>query len=186
MQLTVREPLGTSAPVAAPDGFRCEDNGRERRISGRWFSLGAVGALFFVALWDGVYGVVLHFALSSQNLPLSGAIVLLILGILGIGMAYAAIAYLVNRTSVRVDASRVSVGHGPLPWFGGKVIPKTEISRVWSEKIGSASDEDTLFEPSVTYSVRLLLKGGETVNLVTGLRAPEQALFIEQQTRKFL
>jgi hypothetical protein len=106
--------------------------------------------------------------------------VLVILGALGVAMAYTVIAYLINRTIVRVDAAMVSVRHGPLHWFGAKDIPKAEIARVWSEKIGQPSDEDTLFEPSVTYRVRLLLKKGAKLTLVTGLRSPEQALFIEQ------
>jgi hypothetical protein len=39
-------------------------------------------------------------------------------------------------------------------------------------------------EQSVTYRVRLQLKDGKTITLASGLRAPEQALFIEQQVRK--
>jgi hypothetical protein len=34
------------------------------------------------------------------------------------------------------------------------------------------------------YLVKLILKNGKTVKLVTGLRAPEEALFIEQQIFK--
>lgn len=176
--------LETDGPVPLPDGFRFEDIGMERRVSLRWFSLGIIGALIFVALWDGVLGFVIQGALSVKNPPLSGLLVLLILGAVGVGMAYAVIAYLFNRTSVRVDAARVSVGHGPVPWFGARVVPRADIARVWSEKVGRESDDDTMFEPSVTYRVRVLLKGGRTLNLVTGLRAPEQALFLEQQIRK--
>lgn len=181
-----REPLNADAPVAVPEGFLCEDDGRERSISWRWFSLRIIGALFFVALWDGVAAFVFLAAVSTKNVPLPALLVLLLFAAVGIGMAYGVIAYLINRTIVRVDAARVSVGHGPLPWFGAKDIPRADISRVWSEKIGRASDEDAMFEPSITYGVKLLLKGGQTLNLVTGLRAPEQALFIEQQTRKSL
>lgn len=180
------EPLemDPNVPVTLPDGFRFDDNGSERRISWRWFSLGIIGALFFVALWDGIAGFTLRAALSTKNLPLPALLVLLLLAICGIAMTYGVIAYLVNRTIIHLDPARLSVEHGPLPWFGAKDIPKVDISRVWSEKVGQASDDDTMFEPSVTYRVKLILKGDKTLNLVTGLHAPEQALFIEQQIRK--
>jgi hypothetical protein len=164
-----------------PDGFRIEDDGAERRISWRWFSLGTLGALVFVSLWDGILAFVIYLVLSSKGAPLSALAVLAILGVLGVGMAYAVVAYLINRTVLHVDAATVSVRHGPLPWFGAKEIPKAEIAHVWSETIGRPSDEDTLFEPAVTYRVRLLLMSGPTLTLVSGLRAPEQAQFIEQR-----
>ena len=46
------------------------------------------------------------------------------------------------------------------------------------------TDEDTEFVPAVSYAVKLFLKAGKTLDLVRGLLAPEQALFIEQQIRK--
>jgi hypothetical protein len=170
-----------------PDGFKVDDNGRERRISWRWISWRAIGALVFVALWDGILaltlGGVFYGAHSFKNDPRWVPAGIAILLSLGVAMAYAVAAYLVNRTLVRLDPARVSVQHGPLPWFGTKDIPRADIVRVWSEKSGQEREEDTLFEPSVTYRVKLLLRGGKTLNLVTGLLAPEWALFIEQQIR---
>lgn len=182
--------LDPNLPVAIPDGFQLGDDGRERRISWRWISWGTLGATLFIFLWDGVLAFCLQAFCSSKgartDVPLwvSAGIAALIAG--GILMAYAAAAYLVNRTSVRIRTGQVSVRHGPLPWLGAKDISRLDIARVWSEKVGRATDEDTAFDPSVTYAVRLLLKGGQELNLLTGLLAPEQALFIEQEIRKSL
>lgn len=179
------EPLNMdpNVPVALPDGFRLDDNGSERSISWRWISMRAVGVFLFAVLWDSVLAVVLYGAFLGKALPLSVLAGLLILVAVGAGMTYAVVAYLVNHTSVHVDATRVSVRHGPLPWFGAKGVSRTDIDRVLSEK-HTELDDDGGIEPSVTYKVKLLLKGSVTLNLVTGLHAPEQALFIEQQIRR--
>ena len=179
------EPLDMdpNVPVALPDGFRFDDNGSERRISWRWISMRAVGAFLFIALWDGILAAVIYGAFLGKALPLSVLAVLLPMGVIGAAMTYAVIAYLINRTSVRVDGARVSVRHGPLPWFGAKDVSRAAIDRVLSEKHAQL-DDDGGFEPRTTYTVMLLLKGGVALSLVAGLHAPEQALFIEQQIRK--
>lgn len=175
--------MDPNVPVALPAGFRLDDNGSERRISWRWISMRAVGVFLFAVLWDSVLAAVLYAAFLGKAPPLSVLAVLLILGAIGAGMTYLVFAYLVNHTSVHVDAARVSVRHGPLPWFGAKDVSRTDIDRVLSERHAQL-DDDGGIEPSVTYKVMLLLKGGVALSLVAGLHAPEQALFIEQQIRK--
>ena len=44
--------------------------------------------------------------------------------------------------------------------------------------------DGTIFQPRELYLVKLILKSGKTLKFVTGLHAPDQALFIEQQIRK--
>jgi hypothetical protein len=86
-----------------------------------------------------------------------------------------------------VNATGVSVRHGPLPWLGARDVATADIDGVVSERVindSADSSDGTIFEPRVIYSVKLMLKSGKTVTLVTGLRAPNQALFIEQQIRK--
>ena len=179
------EPLDMdpNVPVALPDGFRLDDNGSERRISWRWISMRAVGTFLFIALWDSILAAVIYGAFLGKALPLSVLAILLLMGVIGAAMTYAVIAHLINRTSVHVDGARVSVRHGPLPWFGAKDLSRTAIDRVLCEK-HARLDDDGGFEPRVTYTVMLLLKGGVALSLVAGLHAPEQALFIEQQIRK--
>ena len=184
------EPLDSdpNVPVAPPDGFQFEDKGLERLISWRWISWQTLGATVFITLWDVVMAFVLHAICSSKNAfkgaPLWVPLAIVALIAVGISMTYAVAAYLVNRTSVQLRSGQVSVWHGPLPWFGEKDVTRADIARVWSEKIGQVTDEDTAFVPAVSYAVKLLLKAGKTLNLVSGLLAPEQALFIEQQIRK--
>lgn len=176
------EPLESPAvPVPLPRGFRLEDSGGGRRVRWRWVSPRAVGTFVFILLWDAILAVVLRYAIPADPPP-SALAALLALAAFGAGVTYAGVAYLVNRTSVHVDAARVSVRHGPLPWPGARDVLKADIDRAFGEKHAQL-DDDGGFEPNVTYKVVLLLKGGARRVLVSGLRAAEQALFIEQLIR---
>jgi len=65
-------------------------------------------------------------------------------------------------------------------------VAKADIHGVVSERVINDSDssDGTIFQPREVYLVKLMLKSGKTLRLVTGLRAPDQALFIEQQIRR--
>lgn len=183
INLPVGEPLAMAPNVSVtlPDGFQIDDDGGRRRISWRWFSWQALGVLAFVALWDGLLALWLY-AVFSAGVPLFVLVAGLMMGAIGTGMTYAVVACLVNRTSIRVDAAEVSVRHGPLPWPGERNVRKADIDSVCSEK--HERSDDTLWDPGMSYAVKLVLKGGRTLKLVVGLRAPEQALFVEQQIRE--
>lgn len=175
--------LNPSVPVAPPGSFRCAADGGERRISWRWISLRAVGAFMFFVLWDGILAAVLYGMSFAKDPPMFALAVPLFLAAVGAGITYALAAYLVNRTSIRMDGTRVSVRHGPLPWPGAKDVLRADIDRVFCETYDRGDDEAG-WEPRMTYNVMLRLKGGAALSLASGLHAPEEALFIEQQIRK--
>ena len=125
--------------------------------------------------------------LRTKSWPAPALAITLLLALPAAATIYGWLAYLVNRTTVRVDAARVSVRHGPLPWLGAKDVAKADSDGVVSERVindSSDSSDGTIFQPREIYLVKLMLKSGKTLSLVTGLRAPDQALFIEQQIRK--
>lgn len=134
------EPLegDPSAPAAIPKGFVLEEGGALRILSWRWVSLQSVGAFIFILLWNAFLATVFYFALSSKGgLPFVILLLMLVLVAFGAAAEYAALAYLLNRTTVTVDAQRITVRHAPLRWFGEKDIPGAGIERVFSEKYES-------------------------------------------------
>lgn len=171
--------LDPSVPVAPPNGFRIDDGGR--RVSWRWFTWPAVGGLVFAVLWDGILAAWLY-CVSLTSAPWFVTAGGVLMTAIGVGMTYSVIALLLNRTSLRVDAAEVSVRHGPLPWREERDVRRADIDSVFCEKI--VGSDETLWDPALSYTVKLALRGGRTLNLVAGLRAPEQALFIEQLIRK--
>jgi hypothetical protein len=181
IQFRLGEPLlrDPSVRVPLPRGFRFEPHGGGWRLSWRWISIQAVAVSLFALLWDSILVATLYGVSSSKSFPLFVVVCLLALVLTGAGMTYTAIAYLIDRTSVIVDGAQVSVRHGPLPWFGERTVARADIAGVVSEK--HTTDDDGGFDPAVTYKVVLLLKTGGTLTLVSGLRRPEHALFIEDQ-----
>jgi hypothetical protein len=183
------EPLHAyrGAPVTLPQGFQLEDDGLERRISWRWFSWYAMRGLIFTAIFSAPFAFVLYAYVNSSNRswPTPVAAITVLLALPGAATLYGWLAYLINRTTVRADATRISVRHGPLPWRGKDVL-RGDIGTIVSERVINDSDssDGTIFQPREIYLVKLVLKNGKTVKLVTGLRAPEEALFIEQQILK--
>jgi hypothetical protein len=184
------EPLDAyrGVPVALPGGFQLDDNGLERRISWRWFSWYAMRGIIFAGIFCVPFAFVLYAYANSpdKSWPAPALAITLLLGLPAVVTIYGWLAYLVNRTTVRVDAMRVSVRHGPLPWLGSKDVERADIDGVVSERVINDSDssDGTIFQPREIYLVKLIFKSGKTRRLVTGLRAPDQALFIEQQIRK--
>lgn len=176
-------------PVAQPDGFQLQDDGLERRISWRWFSWYAMRGIIFAAIFSVPVDFVLYAYFNSpdKSWPAPALAVTLLLALPPAATIYGWLAYLINRTTVRVDAAGVSVRHGPLPWLGAKHVAKADIDGVISERVindSSDSSDGTIFQPREIYRVKLILKSGKTRSLVSGLRAPDHALFIEQQIRK--
>ena len=174
-------------PVTLPQGFHLEDDGLERRISWRWFSWYAMRGIIFAAIFSVPFAFVLYAYVNSSNRswPAPVAAITVLLALPGAATLCGWIAYLINRTTVRVDATRISVRHRPLPWRGKDVL-RADIGTIVSERVINDSDssDGTIFQPREIYLVKLILKNGKTVKLVTGLRAPEEALFIEQQILK--
>jgi hypothetical protein len=176
-------------PVALPDGFQLDDDGLERRVSWRWFSWFAMRGIIFAAIFSVPVAFVLYAYINSpdKSWPPQVLAITLLMALPAAATIYGWLAYLVNRTTVRVNATGVSVRHGPLPWLGARDVATADIDGVVSERVindSADSSDGTIFEPRVIYSVKLMLKSGKIVTLVTGLRAPNQALFIEQQIRK--
>jgi hypothetical protein len=187
---TAGQPLHpySSIPIAAPEGIQLEDNGLERLISWRWFSWHSMRAIIFAAIFSVPVGFMLYAYLNSsdKSWPTAALAIALTFALPPAVTIYGWLAYLFNRTTVRVDSSSISVRHGPLPWLRAKDVAKADIDTIISEMVINDSDssDGTIFQPREIYRVRLKLKTGKTVKLVNGLRRADEALFIEQQIWK--
>jgi len=100
---------------------------------------------------------------------------------IAIAFAYTALAQLLNRTRIRVDRERLLVRVGPLPWFGGREIPVSEIRSIALREYRSSRQKR-----SVAVKVETRLASGKWVPLIRGIRKRDQALLIEQSLESFL
>jgi hypothetical protein len=171
--------------IAHQDDYRhAPGEKREITIARRWFEPGRhLPLLFFCLFWDG-FLVHWYTALASGTAHTkSGAtpgltfflFPLLHVGV-GVFLTYSVIAGLFNTTLVGIRGDDLFVSHGPIPWRGNRTIPAASITQLFcEEKVSRSNKNETL-----TYSLTAILDGGERVQLLTGLTAVEQALFLEQ------
>jgi hypothetical protein len=186
------QPLNASLgiPIPPPVRFHVDDDGFEKRISWRWFSWHAMRGILFAAIFS-VPSAFMFYAYrnSTDNAWRAAALAIALLFALpGAATIYVWFAYLINRTRVDIDSTRVSICHGPLPMLRTRTVARNEINDVVSESVinDSESSDGSIFQPEQLYRVKLILKNGKVRKLVNGLHTPDQALFIEQEIRKVL
>ena len=161
--------------IGMPRRFSVEE-GPPLRIVRRWLSGKAFFLVAFSLIWNGVLAVFIA-GIVAGNVPLHVLAFLSLHLAAGIFIGYYTLCLFVNRTRVEVDGERLRVSHGPLPWPGNRDLGVAELSQLWSRERVSRSKNGT----TVTYEVHAALKSGSVVQLLSGLDAPEQALFVEQQ-----
>ncbi len=166
--------------VPLPKNFTVESTMDSLVITRRWMGLHVWPLLFFAILWNGFVIFWNYMALSK------GIILMCLFGLphtgVGLFLAYLIAATFVNSTIVRATTYQLEVSHGPLPWKGNKQIPADQVGQLYCrEKITRGKNGS-----SSTYSVEAVLEGNRSATLITGLRNPEHALFIEQQLERHL
>lgn len=152
-------------------------------LSRRWFSPRIVFIALFALVWDAFlvfwYAVALSSSFSQSPVGTIALLFPLIHVAVGIGLTYYALCGFFNSTTIEVSDPTISVRHGPLPWPGHQKLHVNEMDQLWSvRKSGGRSDRG--------YTVKVKLRSGRSVDLVRGLQAPEEALFIEQAVQKHL
>ncbi|MEB2313031.1 MAG: hypothetical protein OZ921_01570 [Sorangiineae bacterium] len=89
----------------------------------------------------------------------------------GVGMTYFLVASMFNSTTVSVDAEEVSVRHGPLPWWGGRILARAQIRQFYVIEVRGSKGRRT-------YDVMTELDRGDRTKLVGGL-TQGRARFLE-------
>ena len=126
------EPSPQRGDVPLPKGFTVNDFGNTLEITRRWFSPVFFFLVVFCVFWNGFMVVWHGIALSM------GAWFMSLFGLIhtavGIGLIYATISGLVNRTVFRVGRGTLEVRHEPLPWPGNKTLAANRIEQLYSKE----------------------------------------------------
>jgi len=175
-------PSTTRGAVPMPPGITVEAIGSDLTIHRSWFGWGAVFLVFFCLIWDTVVSAFIIggvFGMFHGVGPM-GILFLLIPGlfaVIGLLMTYYCLCCFVNSTTIRANQGELTVSHGPLPWFGGVLMPSSEVTQFYvSEQVHHHKRSI-----SYTYSVEMFLRSGIRQKLVENLEDATQALYIEQQ-----
>ena len=167
------EDASIRAPM--PENVTLEHEADGLRVSYRWFSPKYVLLLLFCAVWGSIVVVWYRTAFGSlahddivRWFPLLHVAV-------GLHLAYATLAGFVNHTTVRATSSQLTVRHGPVPWFGGRTIPTSEIAQLYREAITSTLNDQT----KTRYRLSAVLRDERKKKLLT-CDSGDVALYIEQ------
>jgi len=174
------------APVALPDAFRVERIGKRMTVRIRWFKPALLMLIPFAIAWNaflvGWYSTVLGgdgptgaFGMVFAVFPVAHVAV-------GIGVAYRALANLVNRTFVKVTPVQLSVNHLPMPWWPIRSVPVREIEQLYVTRKVRRGKNGT----SVGYELRAVTRQHAAMLLLGGLDDLDQALWLEQELEDVL
>lgn len=172
-----------------PKHITIEEKSGELTIIRRWFSPVFIFTAFFVFFWNtmliGYYAGIIYSILekgegliitSSEAVSLSFPLVHLLLGI---AFFYYTICGFINKTRICISFDKVSVTHGPLPWFGNKAIAVHDIKQLYCQQHRGNKG-------SLSYSVNVITRDFSKIKLLSGLSESAQAKYIEDTIEQHL
>ncbi len=127
----------------------------------------------------GMLGMLLFFALGTQNGTLF-AILLALLLLAG----YFVLALAVNRTIIRIDREAIHISYTPLPYPGSKRYP---LARLNNNRL--TVERRKMYKPGgglgSDFSVQATRKGGEPIALLKAIPDLDHAQFIASRLNQF-
>ncbi len=149
-------------------------------IHWRWFRPEYLAMLGFCVFWDG-FLVFWYFLAFTQNGPLMMKIFPILHVAVGVSLTYTVLAGFLNSTNIDVDATTLTVRHGPVPWLGNRRISNDAITQLYCVR-GQVNSQKN---PNSGYFLMAVMATGGEVRLAT-LGSYGEARFLEQQIEQVL
>ncbi|MFV9503033.1 MAG: hypothetical protein AB4911_00565 [Oscillochloridaceae bacterium umkhey_bin13] len=163
-----------------PERFVVEYPAGALQISWRWFTPAALGLLLFAVFWNGFvcFGVAMALAAGEGAAVLFASIHILA----GIGVGYASLTMLFNRTTIEVTHGALTINHGPLPVTGYRHLPREQLRQLYGVEATRRSNKRTV----IVYHLQALSNDDKQITLIDGLESAQQVLYLEQEIERFL
>ena len=180
-------PSLVKAKVGRPENVDIEDTPLRLRLSRRWYHPSLFFLLFFCIAWnafligwytmgsqmgeDGVIGLIMFI------FPIGHVAV-------GVSLAYGVIAGFLNRTTVEVSASELSIRHGPIPWKGNQRLAASDISQIYckASKAAVRREAAAVLQPTLYAK----LKDDRRIKLLSKMGELETLRYLEQRLEERL
>jgi hypothetical protein len=176
--------------VAMPKAFAVEDTGLALTVTRKWSRGIAVFFVIFALFWNGIVSVFVVLALSGKMKMEGGEpagpfapLFLAPFVLVGVVMAWLALAFLFNRTTIEVRDGALAVRHGPIPWFGNKRLETDSLDQLYCVEYVAYTQNDV---PQYRIALYGLTKSGDRIKLVPGMEGAEQGVYLEQLLEKQL
>lgn len=176
-----REP---KRPPGIPEKLMVSQGGHELTISWRWFQPAGLMLVPFCIAWNAFLLGWYSMAFSADGPPGPMRLIMLVFPIghlaIGLGLAYACLVLLFNRTRIRVDRNRLQIQHGPIPAGSARTINAREIEQLYvKHSPGSHNGK-------LSYPVVVRLKTGHEIQLMKRNGEAEIARAVEHLVESHL
>ncbi|MDM8537314.1 hypothetical protein QUF70_11210 [Desulfobacterales bacterium HSG17] len=143
-----------------------------------------VGCIFFI-VWDflsiSLYHLEIIKLFRGKFIFPQNFFALCVFFMLIIVPTYWMLVYLVNKTKVYLNESRVIVKNGPLPWWRNNLsFALKDIKYIWIEEHCPDSIED------MSRDVKAIMKNGEARNILLNMQNPEESSLVRSKINLWL
>ncbi|OAI55530.1 hypothetical protein AYO49_01240 [Verrucomicrobiaceae bacterium SCGC AG-212-N21] len=167
--------------VPLPPSMTFEETPFGIEIKHRWFSGVVFFLLPFCLVWNG-FLVFWYYIAFQKNAPLAMKFFPLIHVAVGLGLAYVVLSLLFNKTTIAASSGRLTVKHGPVPWWGNVELDSSEITQFFcKEKVHRSKNG-----PRYQYEIWSVHRDATTKKVVGASLDMDQALYVEQRLEKAL
>jgi hypothetical protein len=167
-------------PVEKPRSVVTREDDGALTLEYRWFMPRHLFLMFFCLVWDGI--LVFWYAAALRTGDRSMLLYPLLHVAIGLSLSYFTLAAFVNRTTVRIDGSRIRVRHHPLPWGRNVELGTADVRQLFCR--GSIPHGRNTV--SYRYDLVALMGDGTRRKLVGGLGNPELPLYLEQHAEQWM
>ncbi|MEQ8702848.1 MAG: hypothetical protein RIC19_02955 [Phaeodactylibacter sp.] len=169
--------------IPMPPGIEAQAMLSELNIQIRWRNRVQGFLVFFTILWNIFVFPFAIFAFLIGELQ-----ILLFMSLhlsVGVWLLYTLVANLVNKTTIQATNQKLIVEHAPLPipFRGNQEADTRDIRQLYVEEYVAST---TNGRPNIRYALSARMHSGQRLELIKGLKNPEEGLYIEQQIERFL
>ena len=161
--------------------YRCQADLRFGETQAAWEITWPAGGLFPGLVLSIFAGVFAYVAVTSG---------MLFLLIASAWFLYFAATRAFNNHRIRVDAARLEVAQGPLPWPGARKLDASDIVQLYATEQESRSETNNGGNRKVNvrkhYRLLANTRSRGRVKILSGLNDPLQALWLEQEIERLL
>ena len=177
-------PASVKAKAGRPENLEIEDTPLRLRLSRRWYHPGLFFLLFFCIAWNSF--LIGWYAMGSQMGDVGIIMFIFPIGhvAVGVSLTYGVIAGFLNRTTVEVSASELSVKHGPVCWKGNQRLAASEISQIYCKVSKRAVRAEG--SPAMAPTLYAKLHNDRRIKLLAKAGELETQLYLEQRLEERL
>lgn len=173
--------------VSLPSRMTVNETAKSLHISYKWGGAWEAGFMtFFTVFWCAISFTVagaFFFGAFDDGFSVFTCVsfVPLLFVFIGLGLAYYTLGLWVNSTYIDVSDYEIHVHSGPVPWMERR-LEAENIGQLYVKQVVTRNDNST----SISYDVRAVMHSGPEQKLVTSMKAPDQAFYIEERIEYYL